>query len=147
MGPYVGHAQRRQIIHRCAQSNRLDKRRGAGFELQRHIVPTNAIKSDIADHVAARHKGWHSFQQFWFAIQHADAGGTEHFVARENIKVTVHRCDVDWHVGHSLRPIYNNFGTNRARRLDQGRWIGNGAQHIGHLRKTDQPSARRHKLI
>ena len=60
------------------------------------------IEAHRFDHVAATLVGGHRLKEFPPAIEDADAGGAEHFMAAEGIKIDIQFLHIGWAVGDPL---------------------------------------------
>ena len=77
-------------------------RRRAGFELGGQLGGREAVGPDAVDHAAAAEERRHGVEQFFAAVEHADAGGAEHLVAAEGEEVGAEFADVRGEVRHAL---------------------------------------------
>src|SRR5262245_53758743 len=100
------HAQTLQVLNRSRQTDALRDRRRASLKFPGEIIPASPLKGHLADHVTAVEERLHLFQDAAFAIQPANTGWTEHFMAGEGKKITVQGAHVNWHVGNTLGPVY-----------------------------------------
>src|SRR5947209_2029842 len=85
------HAERADIVERCAQSDAARDIGCAGFELVGRIRVSSLLEGDHFDHVAAALVRWHSLQQRGLAIEDADARGANYLVTAESIEIGIER--------------------------------------------------------
>ena len=99
-----------EVIDRGAEGDGGRDRRRAGFELGRQLGGREAVGPDAVDHAAAAEERRHGVEQFFAAVQHADAGGGEHLVAAEGEEIGAHFADVRREVRHALGGIDQHDG-------------------------------------
>src|SRR5665213_586648 len=75
-------ANRFQVVHRRTEPYRFGDRGGACLELPGDLVGGEAVEPDVRDHLAAAEERWHRLEQRSSCVEHADAGWSEHLVAR-----------------------------------------------------------------
>ena len=95
-------ADRVEVIDRGAERDGGGDRRRAGFEFGRQLGGREAVGPDAVDHAAAAEERRHRVEQFFAAVEHADAGGAEHLVAAEGEEVGAELADVRREVRHAL---------------------------------------------
>ena len=132
------HADAREVVDRGAESDHLDDRRRARFELPRDLLRHPAVEADVEDHLAAAEERRHLLEQLFARPQRADAGRAAHLVTGEAEEVAAELGDVGGHVRHELR------GVDQAQRAGVVRGIGQLAdrrersEHVRHRGERQQ---------
>ena len=138
MGAYGFKAKTFHILYGARQSRRGDVVGRAGFELVGQIVVGGPLEGDVADHLAAAHVGGQLPEPGAFAVEHADAGGAVHLVARKGEEVAVERLHIDASVRGALSAVYEHRNTVSMCRLDD---FLNGrlhTQNVAHMRHGNE---------
>ena len=81
------HADVAEVVHRGAEADRLDDRRGAGLELVRDGGVRRPLHRDGLDHLAAAEERRQLVEHLAPAPEHADAGRADALVAGEGEQV------------------------------------------------------------
>ena len=84
------------VIDRRAESNGIRDVPSASFKSPRRWLIKCPLEGDIADHVAATLPRLRFVEERFLPVQHADSGGSEHFVARKYIPVRVQILTIHW---------------------------------------------------
>src|SRR2546426_912186 len=106
VGLYRFHAQPLQILDRGCQADTLGNRGCTSLKFPGEIIPTGPLKSYFTDHVATVEERLHLLQEAAFAIQTANAGRTQHFMARKGKKITIYSAHINGHVGNALGAVH-----------------------------------------
>ena len=138
VGAYGFKAQLLHIIYGARQSRRGDVVGRAGFELVGQIVVGGVLERDVAYHLAAAHVGGQLLEPGAFAVEHADAGGAVHLVAREGEEVAVERLDIDAPVRGALSAVHEHRNAVSMCRLDDFLDGCLHTQHVAHMRHGHQ---------
>ena len=104
-----------EVIDRRAERDGGGDRRRAGFELGRQLGGREAVEPNAVDHAAAAEERRHGVEQFFAAVEHADAGGAEHLVAAEGEEVGAQLADVRRQVRHALGRVDQHQRAGRVR--------------------------------
>ena len=108
-----------EVIHRCVQSNRSGNVRRPGLEPVRGVFVRRLEEIDAKDHLSATLPRRHRFEQLLSAIQHADAGWSADFVARESKKITADMPRVQRAMPGALSRVHERHDTELPRPLTQ----------------------------
>ena len=101
-------------------------------------MPAGVLEGDVADHLAAAHVGGQLLEPGAFAVEHADAGGPVHFVARKGEEVAVERLDIDASVRGALSAVHEHRNAVSMCRLDDSLNGRLHTQHVAHMRHGDE---------
>ena len=92
-----------------------------------------AVATYKADHLAAAQERRHSLQQLLLAVQHAYAHRSEHLVAAEGKKISIHFLHINRHMRCALRFVNHS---NSANLMRSGNSLSNrvqASQNVGNL--------------
>ena len=101
----------------------------------------------LLDHAAAAEKRRHAVEQVFAAIEHADAGRPEHFVAAEGQEIGIASANVDRLVRHGLRRIDQDDRAGRVGDFDDLVDRVDRAEHVRNGGDGDQLRSRRQQLL
>ena len=108
-------ADRRDIIDRGAEPDRLHDRRRAGLEFVRRLAVGDAVLEHLADHLAAAVERRHGGKMLVFAVEHADPGRAVKLVAGEGVKIAIDVAHVDVEMHRRLRAVEQHRNAARMR--------------------------------
>jgi len=98
-------------------------------------------KLNVGDHVAAALPRGHRGQQVRFAVQHTDAGRSEHLVTGEDEEVRVEFGHVHPQMRHGLRAVDQHARPGGVGGSDDLPDRCDGAERVGHLSDGHQSSS------
>src|SRR4029453_1556336 len=98
-------ANRRDIIDRRPEPDRLHDRGRAGFEAMRRIAIGDVILKYLADHLAAAGERGHRGKMLVLAIKDPDPGRPIQLVASADIEIAADILHVDIEMHSALRAI------------------------------------------
>ena len=119
----------------------------AGFEALGGGFPSGAGELDVFYHAPAALPGWHGVEQGAAAVEHADAGGTAHFVAGKGEEIAAEGLHVEGLVADGLGGVYEGDGTDGAgagAKLDGG---VDDAEGVGDVGESEEAGARGEELV
>ena len=132
------HPERRQVVHRDTEPDRVADGRRPRLELPGDVVEVAPPEVDLADHLAAGQERRHRLEQLAPRPQRARAHRAEHLVAAEHVEVGTERLDVDRHVRHGLGAIDQDERAGRVGHLDHLADRVDRAQRVRHVGERDQ---------
>ncbi len=138
----VGRGQRLEVVDRCPEPDGLGGHRHAGLEALRRRCEGRGLHADDLDHGSAGEERRHRLEEVVAAPEHADAGRTEHLVARERDEVDAEGADVDRHVRHRLAGVEDDERADRVRRVGDLLHRGDRAEHVALVGERDDLGAR-----
>ena len=141
------HADRFEIVDRRAKPDGVGDIAGAGLKTSRRRLIDRLLESDVGDHIAAALPRRRRRENFRLAVDRADAGRGEHFVAGEDEEVAVELLHVDRHVADRLRAVDQHA---RAMAVGDRRHFARGRdrpERVGDLRERDDAGARPQQLF
>ena len=132
------HAERRQVVRRDAEPDRVADGRRARLELPGDVVEVAPPEVDLADHLAAGQEGRHRLEQLASCPQRARAHRPEHLVTRERVEIGAEGLDVDRDVRHGLGPVDQDERAGRVGHLDHLGDRVDRAQRVRHVGEGDE---------
>ncbi len=114
----------------------------AGFEFVGKFRVFGFSKSDGGNHVTAALIGGHGVKEFAFSIEYADAGGTDEFVAAEDVEIGIKFLDIGGSVSDPLGAVDEDFGAGGMGDADDvGNWVdrAQGIADVIHCDHFDAP--------
>ena len=126
-------AQTFHILYGARQSRRGDVVGRAGFELVGQIVVGGPLEGDVAYHLAAAHVGGQLLEPGAFAVEHTDAGGAVHLMARKGEEVAVERLHIDAPVRGALSAVHEYRNAVSMCRLDDSLNGCLHTQNVAHM--------------
>ncbi len=133
----IGH-----VVERRAQADGAGDVRCAGLELVGQVVVGRFFEAHAADHVAAALVRVHLLQQLAFAVQHADARGTEDLVSGERVKIRIQGLHVDGQMRCRLGAVEQHHGAGVVGRFDDGFDRIDRAERVGYVHHGDDAGLR-----
>ena len=112
------HADRRQVVRRDAEPDRVADGRRARLELPGDVVEVAPPEVDLADHLATGQERRHRLEQLAPRPERAGAHRRQHLVAAERVEVGAERLDVDRHVRDGLGAVDQHERARRMGHLD-----------------------------
>ena len=95
------------------------------------------LTANVADHIAATHKGTHFSHAFWFDVNCTRTAWTVQFMPCDSIKITADILHVDRHMDRRLGSIHQNRNA-ACLALGDGFYIDHRSQDIRHLGNSHQ---------
>ena len=124
-------SQAAQEVDGRSQADRAGQVRRARLELVGERVVDGLLEADRGDHVAAALVGGHLLEQLAAAVEHADAGGSVHLVARQGVEVAAQGLHVDVEVRGGLGAVDQHVSAAGVGDLGDAPDRVDRAEHVG----------------
>ena len=124
------------------ETDRLGDGGGARFEAHGDFGVGRPFDFDGVDHLSPTEEGRHRLEQVLADPHGANAGGAEHLVCTDGVRVDAERLHVDRHVGRRLGTVDEGEG---AHFVGHARHVGNGVddpEDVGHVADGEDAGAR-----
>ena len=119
----------------------------AGLKLIRQPLVGGFFKGDACNHLSAALIGLHLLQKGFTTIEHANACGSIDFVSAEREEVASQGLHIDFEMRHTLCAIGQEVSAMSMSHLGHTGYGVDRAEHIAHMRHTDQTRTRREQLL
>ena len=126
-------ARFRKVVGRRSQGYGLGDALRAGFEALRRRQVLGTLHGDGGDHGTAGKERRQDVQDLLLAVQDADPGGRQHFVAGEDSEVNVQRLDVQGQVRSRLAGVQDHQSPRAAAQRHEFPDRVDGAQDVGRV--------------
>src|SRR6059036_3977149 len=89
------HPELLQVLDRGAEPHRFGDWRSPGLEAPGQVVPLGPVDPDLFDHLAPAASRLQSLQDLAAPVEDTEAGGPEHLVGREGVKITIKSAHIE----------------------------------------------------
>ncbi len=115
VGGDLGHADFVEVVNRGGETSGFGDGGRSRFEFGGELARREAIERDLIDHAAAAEEGGHLGEEFFFAIEHTDAGGAEDLVPAEGDEIGIPLLDINLFMGRGLGGVDERDGAGGMR--------------------------------
>src|SRR6266704_951849 len=97
-----------QVVDGHAQADSPGNISSSRLELERRILERGLVQVDLADHLSSTLVRLHRLQKLTLCVENPYARRAAHLVAGECEEVTVQILDINGHMRHRLRGVYQD---------------------------------------